>query len=1223
MLTVTNDESLCKATKTIEVGEDRTDPVASIAPVMRGDCDESPVTLTLGGAVAAAPEEYTITWTAPSGSTAAGLTTASDEAGRHVATVERDATGCEAVFETDVSFREPPAVSLTVDERTLRCGDGPLALVVSDDALASGQAISWTIDDAPAGPNAPTPDPDDPARYLVDVGGAYRLVLTATDPENGACKTSSEAVTITDARVVVTADAGETLRLACGEDATVTAEPSMTDASLVYAWTTDEDAPIVDADAHAATFSAPGLYRLTVTDPVGGCDDVAVLEVLAPDLSTLRADITETGFELGCDEERTITVDAAAGAGIREIRWTSGSTEGETVAMGPGITIVNPGRYFATVVENGTACTLADSLEVTQVTPFTVAEIPTDRLDCEETSVTVTTDVDNPSDLSLTYAWTALGEGSIVSGAAAAAAEVTAGRYQVTVADEGSGCKAVKFATVRDAGIPIVSAGSPQDITCASSVALLSGSGPGEGYSYAWTTADGELSTGTETSLSAVAKTPGTYALEIVNDETGCRAADEVTIGEDLEPPVATLPSQTVGNCERQPFSIRAGGAASADTTAYDYRWIGPGGTAAGTSATVTVTTAGLYTLEITRLRNGCPATVETEVSWRERPEATFTADEETLICGRETVTLSITSTAVGDGTVASWTIDGETAGAAAPTPVDGSSNEFRASSAGAYRLVLTSEDGECVTTSDPLDVRDLRDRLAVDAGRDLQLTCRDTEMATETVALEDERWTIAWTGPGGEAPEAPTSLRPTLRQAGVYEITVTDPETKCTGSDQVEVFAPITAGLSAALPEAFTLGCGERREVALTFGTPGDAPASLRWWEADAEDVTIAAADRLEIAAGGRYFAEVTDEETGCTAVDSVEVTQVLPFTTLDVAPRTLDCAQTDTTATLQLDNPDGLRIGYTWSVLGDDGGAIVSGGATPTARLTPGTYRVTARDLDGDCDAGETVVVGAYEGEVAMANATATYDDCVGELTLDGTAAADMTPRWTLLQGELPDLITDDATMTLLDPAPGSYRLTYQLVPAYCLPSAPVEVAFEIGRAPAIEIYDAAATAAKPTRDTTIQLIPSLLQEKFVATLDTTFGEASVEINDANQADISDWISEELTIQFEVCERECVTRCKTVRYVLLRGDRDDVPTRVGIGLPNTITPNDDGLNERFVVDEILDNPDRYPNARLTVINRLGEASSTRSSPTPTNSAAAIWMASRFPRGPTTTCSN
>ena len=79
----------------------------------------------------------------------------------------------------------------------------------------------------------------------------------------------------------------------------------------------------------------------------------------------------------------------------------------------------------------------------------------------------------------------------------------------------------------------------------------------------------------------------------------------------------------------------------------------------------------------------------------------------------------------------------------------------------------------------------------------------------------------------------------------------------------------------------------------------------------------------------------------------------------------------------------------------------------------------------------------------------------------------------------------------------------------------------------------------------------------------------------------------SVQVSFEYEVCNLECPGNCATATAILQSRTEDNTSE---IDIPNAITPNGDGLNDAFVIDELLLNPQDYPNARLIVFNRWGD---------------------------------
>ena len=78
-------------------------------------------------------------------------------------------------------------------------------------------------------------------------------------------------------------------------------------------------------------------------------------------------------------------------------------------------------------------------------------------------------------------------------------------------------------------------------------------------------------------------------------------------------------------------------------------------------------------------------------------------------------------------------------------------------------------------------------------------------------------------------------------------------------------------------------------------------------------------------------------------------------------------------------------------------------------------------------------------------------------------------------------------------------------------------------------------------------------------------------------------------LTFDYFLCSENCPNRCDSaVVSVFIEDSPLLIDTTVSI--PNGITPNGDGLNDQFVIDALVDNPDAYPNNQLIIFNRWGD---------------------------------
>ncbi len=75
-------------------------------------------------------------------------------------------------------------------------------------------------------------------------------------------------------------------------------------------------------------------------------------------------------------------------------------------------------------------------------------------------------------------------------------------------------------------------------------------------------------------------------------------------------------------------------------------------------------------------------------------------------------------------------------------------------------------------------------------------------------------------------------------------------------------------------------------------------------------------------------------------------------------------------------------------------------------------------------------------------------------------------------------------------------------------------------------------------------------------------------------------------MVFQYNLCNELCASLCDTANVFV------DVPDNVddSVDIPNGITPNGDGVNDAFVISQLVENPDLYPDNELVIFNRWGD---------------------------------
>lgn len=151
------------------------------------------------------------------------------------------------------------------------------------------------------------------------------------------------------------------------------------------------------------------------------------------------------------------------------------------------------------------------------------------------------------------------------------------------------------------------SAGLSGTLTCAEpTLELVAEVPPLEAASFAWTTEDGQLLSGSDGPV-AVAGAAGTYMLTLTNDQNGCQSSDAVTVQGDFQAPEVTV-GELDGALSCAVQAVRLEGThVGPDTHTPLFSWSGPNGPLGqSTVAEPAFDTPGAYTLTVEFLENGC-----------------------------------------------------------------------------------------------------------------------------------------------------------------------------------------------------------------------------------------------------------------------------------------------------------------------------------------------------------------------------------------------------------------------------------------------------------------------------------------------------------------------------------------------------------------------------------------------------------------------------------------
>ena len=343
---------------------------------------------------------------------------------------------------------------------------------------------------------------------------------------------------------------------------------------------------------------APGLHNITVQDSVTGCVSVQVPVTL--DNLILNPSVTTFSYTTPVCNDVALTLTPNTSA----IGFTTGGTytltSGTGLSVNPSTGVVNlatalPGTYQITysVPVNIALCLDASS------TPFTLVinAVPTVSVNSPSVCIGQTATVTATSGALGTYSylWT-VPSGATNPGDVSTFNAPVSGVYSVVITNTTSGCSSSSASgTVTINSTPTVSVNSPT--ACAGQNAVVTAL-PSVTGTYTWIVPTGVTNPGNVASFNATVS--GTYTVTLTN-ASGCislPASSTVTVN---ALPVVTVTNDTI--CQGETASITATPSAPGN---YTYAWTGPAGSTPGTSATVSTTIAGTYSVVITNTVSGC-----------------------------------------------------------------------------------------------------------------------------------------------------------------------------------------------------------------------------------------------------------------------------------------------------------------------------------------------------------------------------------------------------------------------------------------------------------------------------------------------------------------------------------------------------------------------------------------------------------------------------------------
>lgn len=607
-LLVTNIENGCSQSAGATVNEDFAAPAIAIAAPEVLTCIRE--SASLDGTASDSGPSLSFQWSTQDGlilSGADALLAVAGAPGSYMLSVFNQNNGCSDSLSVMVSQDITPPAAAIATPGPLTCAVETLQLDAGGSSAGPAFQYQWTTGTGSIlnGANSLLP--------VVGAPGFYDLLIT--NQQNG-CRDLARVEVMQDVAAPTIAIASPDLLTCTVVETGLDAAASSTGPGFAYLWTTGDGLLLGGETTLQATAGAPGTYQLFILNQDNGCADSLSVQV-QQDTTPPIVQIAPPAV-LTCSVEE-VALDAGASSSGLSYQYLWATADGMIVsgADGPSPLVNAPGTYALSILNQDNGCSTAGEVAVQQdTTPPIVVIANPETLSCVVESV-VLDGVGSSAGSIFQYQWQTP-DGNIVAGANTLQATADApGEYFLSVLNTENGC-AGQASTVleQDVVAPVVQLAPPDLLTCSLTETTLDGSASSSGsaYPYQWDTNDGNIISGANT-LSPVVNAPGSYQLTITNIVNGCTEQASVTVGQDIQQPVAAAGQDFVLPCfEDQRQLDGVGSSAGGD---FVYQWATVNGNLVGGQTTLTpaIDAPGLYNLLVTNTANGCQSEDEVVVS--------------------------------------------------------------------------------------------------------------------------------------------------------------------------------------------------------------------------------------------------------------------------------------------------------------------------------------------------------------------------------------------------------------------------------------------------------------------------------------------------------------------------------------------------------------------------------------------------------------------------------
>lgn len=694
-----------------------------------------------------------------------------------------------------------------------------------------------------------------------------------------------------------------------------------------------------------------------------------------------------------------------------EYEWSSSTTGGFVGATDTLLSTVNSaGEYTLLVTNTLNGCTASDIVTISIDTLLPTVEAgPPMVLTCQEPQVTLDgsgSDNGVPFELEWSFEDGAFPGDSLLINPTVNAT----GTYLLTVSNSLNNCVALDSVEITEnIDLPNIELAPTDLLNCETTSLVLDGSGSDEGFPFEiiWETSEGgNIDEGANTLMPTI-DAPGIYELLIINQETGCRDSLSITVQDTINTIIADTGPIAELTCTVDTLILD--GSASTNNPDIVYEWTTTAGNIieGNDSTHIQIDAPGLYILSVTDTVTRCSdidsILIETNTDF---PTADAGLTQE-LTCTVQQDTLDGTDSSVGPEFSYAWDGPCVLEGENTLTPI--------IDCPGTYTLTVTNTVNECVAVDEVIITQNESVPIA-------EVVLADTlNCLVNTIELDGTGSSIGdsivyeWTGPGlvGDTDQ----LMAMADLNGIYTLVVTNTNSNCSASEQVEVVNDTIHPIADPGPGG-VITC---IDTIINLGGSGSTTGAAFEYEWFSNQGTISGpTDSIFtfVEIPSVYGLVVTNTINGCadTALTIVSIDTLPPFA--DAGPdMELSCAASE----VMLDGSGssaGNTIAYLW-----EGPCLTSAAdANIVGADCPGVFILTVTDEENGCI--DTSIANVF---IEPLTPSAILPDVVelscldGTVALDGSASSGGTTEWFFendIIAEFDDIITvaDTGVYTLV---------------------------------------------------------------------------------------------------------------------------------------------------------------------------------------------------------------